>query len=549
MIEFKKDVTTLIKISDERRDKGDLIGAISVLLNDCLYFKKDSIIYKKLGELYLLANDYDSSAFNYLKYADLCPVKERKGAILEAVIACIRGKRDKFAISLLEEFWRFFSNGENVYQEEVYDFLNSVEHKEKPKFRVVAKDKNLKNFNIGVQAYYEKDYEKAIEELSCVEKDSKFYEQSVLKLGVCYFMKKDKEKSLEKLYEYFNNYKPTVEQYCSFINILDVYSETDKNILSQRDFYLEKLLSLKTTKNSDNFLIAEFLVSMFLEYDKALKYINEYLRKEPYDDGAIFMKSVCLYLTDKKEAGVKELKKAYMLTHSFKYKYVLDSMKSGLDDKNNKLQELYDYPLCLKKEFLNKLKSCKQDKKELNKLSEKDCLQMVDYAFDLDEKKFWLQVVELFICGEKKFFMDILADLLLYESINVEIKSYIIENLVYNGYTKNRGVALPDFYAKISFLSLEEFKDDTFKKSLCYLYGRLPAFMEREFIANALKLEKIYINSKKEFKYTKKDLSGAILIYCLQDRQELLSGFFKVLKTNKTKSAKLLREVLNAENE
>ncbi|HBF44856.1 MAG TPA: hypothetical protein DDW16_04480, partial [Clostridiales bacterium] len=167
MIEFKKDVTTLIKISDERRDNGDLIGAISVLLNDCLYFKKDSIIYKKLGELYLLTGDYDSSAFNYLKYADLCPSKERKEAILEAIIACIRGERDKFAVSLLEEFWKFFSNGENVYQEEIYDFLNSVELKEKPKFKLVEKDKRFKNFNKGVQAYYEKDYEKAIEELSC----------------------------------------------------------------------------------------------------------------------------------------------------------------------------------------------------------------------------------------------------------------------------------------------------------------------------------------------------------------------------------------------
>lgn len=549
MIEFKKDVTTLIKISDERRDKGDLIGAISVLLNDCLYYKKDSIIYKKLGELYLLTNDYDSSAFNYLKYADLCSTKERKGAILEAVIACIRGEREKFAVSLLEEFWRFFSNGENVYQEEVFDFLNSIELKEKPKFRVVEKDKNFKNFNKGVQAYYEKDYEKAIEELSCIEKDSKFYEQAILKLGVCYFMKENKEKSLDKLYEYFNNYKPTAEQYCSFINILDVYCDTDKKIIKQRDYYLEKLLSLKITKNSDNFLIAEFLVSMFSDYERALKFISEYLRKEPYDDGAIFMKSVCLYLTDKREAGISEIKKAYMLTHSCKYKFVLDSMKAGLNDKKYKLQELYDYPLCLKKDYLNVIKNCIKDKNELNKLTEKDCLQMVDYACDLDEKKFWLQVVELFSCGEKKFFTDILADLLLYESINVEIKSAILENMVYKGYTKSRGVALPDFYTRINFLSLEDFVEENYKKALCYLYGRLPAFMEREFISNALKLENYFIFSKKEINCTKQDLAGAILMYCLRDKQQLLGGFFKILKTNKTKSVKLLNEILNDENE
>ena len=547
MIEFKKDVTTLIKISDERRDKGDLIGAISVLLNDCLYFKKDSIIYKKLGELYLLTGDYDSSAFNYLKYADLCPLKEKKEAILEAVIACIRGERDKFAVSLLEEFWKFFSNGENVYQEEVYDFLNSVELKEKPKFKLVEKDKRLNNFNKGVQAYYEKDYEKAIEELSCIEKDSKYYEQSILKLGVCYFMKEDKEKSLEKLYEYFNNYKPSIEQFCSFINILDVYSGMDKELLKQRDFYLEKLLSQKITKNSDNFLIAEFLVTMFSDYEKALKYINQYLRNEPYDDGAIFMKSVCLYLTDKKEFGVRELKKAYMLTHSCKYKFVLDSMKNGLEDKKHKLQELYDYPLCLKKNYLNIIKECIKDKNELNKLSIKDCLEMVDYACDLDNKKFWLLVVELFSKGEKNFFTEILGDLLLFESLNVEIKSSIIEVLAYKGYAKSRGVALPDFYTRINFLSTEDFKNDSFKRAFCFVYGRLPVFINREFIINAQEFEEKYISAKVDC--IKEDLAGAILIYCLQNKQQVLANFFKILKTNKTKSKKLLEEILNTKTE
>ncbi|HBF44855.1 MAG TPA: hypothetical protein DDW16_04475, partial [Clostridiales bacterium] len=311
--------------------------------------------------------------------------------------------------------------------------------------------------------------------------------------------------------------------------------------------YLEKLLNVKTTKNSDNFLIAEFLVTMFSDYEKALKYINQYLRSDPYDDGAIFMKSVCLYLTDKKEFGIRELKKAYMLTHSCKYKFVLDSMKNGLEDKNHKLQELYDYPLCLKNDFLNIVKECVKDKNELKKLSEKDCLEMVDYACDLDDKKFWLLIIELFSKGEKKFFTEILADLLLFESINVEIKSSIIESLVYNGYAKSRGVALPDFYTRINFLSAEDFKNDNFKRAFCFVYGRLPVFINREFVANALEFEEKYISAKADC--VKEDLAGAILIYCLQNEQQLVANFFKILKTNKTKSKKLLEEILNKKTE
>lgn len=544
MKKFIKNVDTIINLSEERKLQGDLIGAISVLLNDCLYSKKSAIVYKKLGELYILTGDYDSALYYFLKYVEVCPKKDIGEGYQLAGTACIKNGKNKLALGFFNEQWECDGTREYNYSDEVVDFLNSMEELEKrPRFTAVKKGKDCDFYEEGAGLYYAKAYESALDRFSMIKSNSKYYGKALYKSALCYFMLDESSKAVKKFEEYFNNFSPTVEQYCCYINVLDVISFDKPSYKKKRDLYLNKLYSKKITDNYDNYYIAEFSVSLFNDYEKALKYLNTYLKEEPYDDGALFIKGMCLYCSDKKEEGINYVKKAYLLTHYCKYKYVLTELRKGLENDNYKIDKVFSYPENEVERYEARLNACLNDETEFNSLTESELLELVDFSVFVDKQDFWELFLKVLSKGKKRYFIDILADILIEPQVDVEIKSIVIENLVYNGYSGERGILFPDYFVKVQLFPADLFIDKAYKRAYSYVCGKFPVMIDEAFIIKVKELEDKYLFTRINCKL--EDLAGAIFYYANDFGKKCNVGFFRVLGTNKKRSKDTLDKILS----
>lgn len=543
MKKLKKNVDALIKISDERAAKGDLIGAISVLLNDCLYYKKYCIVYKKLGDLYLKSGDCASALYNYLKYIELCPKKMRPEAYQNAGIACIKSGRDKLALDFFNEQLLSSKGDECFYNDEVADFLSRIEEKEKrPKFKLIDKTGAEELFEKGLKAFYFDDYVLAIDCFAKIPKESKFYEKALFDLALSYSAIEENERAIKKMDEYFKNYSPTVSQYCTCINMLS-YLAT-KGEVSQKKVtnYLNKLYEVKIKENSDYFEIAQLIISNTEDYDRVLFYINKYLENDPFDDEALFIKGMSLLFSGKADVGIAAIKKAYLLTHSCKYKYVLEKQREIKSENGNDYSEIVYYPHILLEDYLNRVKRYIDGDLNVNGITESDLLNLINYAKLVNLDEFWQSIIGLLRLGEKKYFNEAFADVLLCDNVNVEVKSCIIEELVLKGFEGERGIFFTDFYSRIYLFSSTCFKTRLFKAAYAYICGRFPVMVNKAFIEQAKVFEENYCES--DMSCSKEELAGAIFYYCNEFGDKCDTNFFKNLKTSKRKSKQLAKEIM-----
>lgn len=543
MKKLKKNVDELIKISDERAAKGDLIGAISVLLNDCLYSKKHCIVYKKLGDLYLKSGDCASALYNYLKYIESCPQKMRSEAYQSAGIACIKSGRDKLALDFFNEQLLASKGDECFYNDEVTDFLSRIEEKEKkPKFKLIDKTGTEELFEEGLKAFYFDDYYSAIDCFSKIPKESKFYEKALFDLALSYSAIEENERAIKKMDEYFKNYSPTVSQYCTYINMLS-YLAT-KGEVSKRKVtnYFNKLYEIKITDNSDYFEIAQLIVSNTEDYDKVLFYVNKYLENDPFDDEALFIKGMSLLFLGKTDVGVAAIKKAYLLTHNCKYKYVLEKQREIESENGNDYSEIVYYPHILLEDYLDWVRGYVDEVLNANDITESELLNLINYAKIVNLDEFWRFIIGLLRVGEKKFFNEAFADVLLCDNVNVEVKSCIIEELVFNGFEGERGVFFTDFYSRLYLFSSTCFKTRLFRASYSYICGRFPVMVDKAFIERAKVFEENYCESG--ISCSKEELAGAIFYYCNEFGDKCETNFFKNLKTSKRKSKQLAKEIM-----
>lgn len=543
MKKLEKNLDVLVKISDERAAKGDLVGAISVLLNDCLYSKRYCIVYKKLGDLYVKSGDCAYALFNYLKYIELCPKNMRPEAYQSAGIACIKSGRDKLALDFFNEQLLASKGGECFYSDEVADFLSCIEEKEKkPKFKVIDKTGAEELFENGLKAFYFDNYDLAIEYFSKIPKESKFYEKALFDLALSYSAIEENEKAIKKMDEYFKNYSPTVSQYCTCINMLSFLAT--KGEVSQKKVtnYFNKLYKVKIKDNSDYFEIAQLIVSNTEDYDRVLFYINRYLENDPFDDEALFIKGMSLLLSGKTDGGIASIKKAYLLTHNCKYKYVLEKQREIENENSGDYGEIVYYPHILLQDYVDLINGYIDGCLNVNGITESDLLDLIKYAKIINLDEFWRLVIGLLRKGEKKFFNEAFADVLLCDNVNVDVKSCIIEELVLKGFEGERGILFTDFYSRIHLFSSAYFKTQFFKEAYSYTCGRFPVMINKAFIEQAKVFEENFCESG--INCTKEELAGAAFYYCNEFGDKCDTNFFKNLKTSKRKSKQLAKEIM-----
>jgi len=520
LIVLKKDKNTLLKISNERKSKGDIIGAVSVLLNDKPYAKKDIEIYYALGKLYLESKNYNLAIYNFLKYSQFADKKGRCKAYNAIGYAFLLEKNKFLANNFFNEQLEISYKQECDFSAEMYDFFTE-EEKEINKFKAVKQSEDELIFQKASYFMTIDKYQDAIDGFNQIKNSSKFYGQSLYYKGIAYFLLEDKQKGLANLREYFNHFSPSVSEYLDFINLLSA------NNMSERDYYIEELLKVTPKTAKEYFYIAETLFTYTDKYEKILEYIDEYNKEFPYSESAFCLKGLVYKFMGDKDLARSEIKKAYLLTHGAKYKYLMHN----LDKK-----DYFNYPKCIKKDYQNKLIDLFE---KPQKLTVEGASELVEYATEFSDDTFWMMLIALLGDCKKKFTEYYLKELLIVPKAPIPAKISAIEQLSLKGVVGKLGIFDIDGFNVIELFSQEKIQTEKFRQAYCKAYSRVAIFAKNEFFDKCIKLEQKLI--KKGFEGIKQaDLVG--LIICYGFNNSIKAPFYKTIYSSKAKINKLLKE-------
>ncbi len=519
MIEFKKDLTTLLKISSDREKEGDIIGAVSILLNDKPYPLSQIEVYYKLGQLYLESKNYNLAIYNFLKYSQFASKKGRCKAYNAIGYAFLLDDNKYLANNFFNEQLEISYKQACDYSEQMYDFFTEEDASLK-RFRAIKKSEEELSYQTASLLMTQEKYGEAIEELNKI-KTGSFLGKSLYFKGMCYFLMDDTVKGLANMREYFNHFTPSVPEYLDLINLLSV------NKMTERDYYIEELLKVKPKTAREYFYIAEMLFTYTEKYEKILEYLAEFKKEFPYSESAFCLKGLVYKFMGDKEKALSEIKKAYLLTHGAKYKYLMHNLGE---------KDYYNYPQSIKKDYQTKLLEMFE---KPQKLTVEDAHELVDYAIEFCYDTFWMMLITLLGDCKKKFTQFYLKELLIVPKAPIPSKIFAIEQLCLKGVEGKLGIFEAEGFNTIELFSLSAFKNQEFKKAYAKAFSRVAVFAKIEFYNRAKELEeKLSLKGMENIKYN--DLVG--LIICYGFKNSIKAPFYKSLSSSKQTINKLIKE-------
>lgn len=533
IVSLKKDNKTKYNIINNLLKDGDIIGGVSMLLRDLPYDKNNIQNYFLLGQSYLFTKNYYSAIKYFLKYVDLVSTNVNKAKGLYACCMCAV-KLDN--MELLYSFYKiaskFFDMRCSEYEEEIFQFLDK--NLDEPLFKVVEKKDDYESVYLNACKYtIKKNYDLAIKEFLKIPKESKFYVKSLEKIGKNYYFMGDNEKAHQYLSDYFYNYNPSISSSVKYLSFLY------ENYPDEFEKGKQILLSKKVSKD-EAYVIAEFFLSICGDYKNCLLYTNIFLSQEPYCEHALFVSAYCYFCLKEYEKSLQFIKNAYLLSHSDKIKHVYKIIKDEILNKTYNIDKIFEYPSCKYKENFNFLSDIIQSNKKLKKINAKQILELINYAYELEDNNFWSLLIDVIYLSGKKSILNLYQDILANYNIDLEIKFMVLEKLALLNEKNVKYAYLSEYVYEVKFYDIEKFNSLWFTQAYAFGYARYFMAVEDNFLEKCIELENILIN-KNFVSISKEDLSGLILYYTSPTLRKGKLPFYKICKTTKTKAEKLYK--------
>ena len=197
------------------------------------------------------------------------------------------------------------------------------------------------------------EYDKALDVLSIIPKESRFYSDALIQSALCYYFNDDKEKSLLCINEALKNNPTDLIALC---NAISLYSDAgDKKSVKK---LVEKLTKLPEGKDFDNLYKIFMVYCEVGEYLLAESVAKQILKKEPFNLNVLFLYGITEYNLGKYDVAESVFLRCCLIVKSyvFKHYYKLSSKaKIAKSKTRKKLVYTFDLSANGKKEILTKL--------------------------------------------------------------------------------------------------------------------------------------------------------------------------------------------------
>lgn len=473
VIQFNVSDESLIDLASERRQSGNLDGALSTLF----YLEERGVrlidLYAEFSLVFMQLGLYTHAIKYWFKYLASAP-KTKYARAYNGLGACF------FYLGNYGMSGYYFERQVSVDPDKEYQFdgvmfeyYDSVVDVEKPDFYVCYPPKYLKPEVLITEAeelFDNKDFEGAIETYSLISPASEYYCDAQIRISVCYLCLNELDKAVKTVEDVIEKYPNNIN---AIINILGLLATIDR-----RDD-IPKYLKMAEDLNVSDGDLCYKLATIYCDVNdnlKAIKYLEKAVEFDRFDINSNFLLAMVYYNEKEFEKSKRHFSLCYRLTKSGIAKYYINLVekteKSGVFSEITYLFNVQKDEEIRRNNLIKNI--IKYEKKTLAKLDKNTVIELLDWAFAVDSnliEPLTAVLLNTSSVAYRKYYLNKLLD----PFTDDEIKKLVITCLVEKGYDKKIGLTFGVFFSKLQLIRAEfdKEKNQLFTKAYALAFGKL----------------------------------------------------------------------------
>ncbi len=449
IIKAEYNNATLEKLYNKYLNNGALDSALNILDKVYDLNGESTEIYSSYANIYYKMGLYERAINYWYKYLSVAEDKElAKG--YNGLGAC------HYKIDNKQLAGYYFNEQINTKDKSIYeyndvgaDFFDELYDDKNNYYLAYPFDKAdfTKTVNRSSELIKIGEYDKALDVLSIIPKESRFYSDALIQSALCYYFNDDKEKSLLCINEALKNNPTDLIALC---NAISLYSDAgDKKSVKK---LVEKLTKLPEGKDFDNLYKIFMVYCEVGEYLLAESVAKQILKKEPFNLNVLFLYGITEYNLGKYDVAESVFLRCYLIVKSYVFKhYYKLSSKAKISKSKTRKKLVYTFDLTAndKKEILTKLGQAILDD-GASSVSKQTIDDFVSYSYEIHNYNVQSSVVSLLFKLNTEYCHKKLKEVLLNSNYFDRIKVGIIGYLVNCGFNGNLSVVYGNVFKKIT---------------------------------------------------------------------------------------------------
>ncbi len=500
---------------EKYKEENDVVNLLSVLFKMLKNTKNPKSVYYEIAKTYFSIEMFEKAKEYFFRLLDFNDEYYNLRAYNGLGASFYKMNDDLYAGYYFDK--QINTNNEEycIYNDLATEFFNEIYNRSNNYYLAYPYEKadftNLLNNSSVLIGRGE--FEKAIETLKIIPKNSKFYENKLLQIGISKYFLKDYCGAID----YINQAIEVSEnKVIPLLNALNISFDM-KDIVNHKK-YLEEFSKIDLGEDYENILKAFLIFCEIYNYKKAKSLGEKYLKKYPNNYlVSYFLGITYLNLKDFEKAKIT-FSKCMQLDANFinktYYELACDEKLSKSILKESGFKYSFDIPP-QKKVAILKIIMLLSSLESLNKEEKAVLNEYFNYAILIELQPFSLKVFDVYFNKISKFTKAQLEDIFLSTKVSDTTKKEIIKRLILNDVKGSFGCVLSNVYSKIK-LALYEFD------------GENGEFFKRAFSIACCKVilsekyvKKLYETSKKIF-----DTLSFFNLTSLYDDVNTLSAMF-----------------------
>ncbi len=526
----------LIKLYERRVDKNDFEGALSILdkLKLSKTYDKTNLYELYAKTLYELEMYNDAIEYWFL-FLSNCNEEEKPKAY-NALGACYyKIEENSTAGYYFNEQLKLNRRGYFDYNNVGAEFFDEYFDFKQDYYIAYPYDKAdftklLENTSNMIKMGY---YLEALDKLSIIPYNSKFYVDSLMQQSLCRYFLDDKKGAFSDI-ELACELRPTdINALCNAISLF--LSVKNKNKVK---YYMQILKGLDSYNSEDNAFKIALIYCEQNSNSEAEEFLSRHLKSNPYDLTCIFLLAICKYNLCKFDDSIALFGKLNRLKKTYVNNYYLNLAISAKNTflKGKKVKNLnyvYDVQPDEKAKILKSLKYYFGLKKILPSMAD-ELFEICNYVFENSSYNLQADAIIALNSLDSKKVKDYLTSLLLKNTVYDKIKSGIIGYLVADGFYGKINVVCQNLFKTVSVgkIKLDTECTDIFKEAYSVCVAKLfPLESNLEPLATAVnKMWAIVKNSEDAYAFDDVNSLSAVIfelsgIKNVKRRRELANFF------------------------
>ncbi len=463
----------LIKLYERRFSNNNFEGALSILdkLKSSKTFSRD-YLYELYAKTYFELGLYEEAIDNWFLFLSCCEDSQKPQAY-NGLGACFYRLDEKGSAGYyFNEQLRLNRRGYFDYNDVGAEFFDDFLDNKKDYYIAYPYDKAdftklLSTTSNMIKIGY---YNEAIDKLSIIPYNSKFYVDALMQQSLCKYFLEDKKGALKDIDLACELASDNVTAICNAISLY--LSAKNKSKVKK---YMQILTSSEFYNKTEHAFKIALIYCELKEHENAEKFLKIHLEGEPNDLTATYLLGICEYNLKKFDKSIELFKTCVRLRNSYVNEYYLnlaiDSQKAFSKGKKvSQLEYVYDLQEDEKSRLLKRLKLFYGLKKIPSDLTS-EVLRICDYIFENSSYNLQTDALVMLNSINSKRVEEYLLRLLLKTGVYDKIKSGIVGYLMADGYYGKLSVVYSNVFKsiKVGKLHLDTEPTDVFKEaySIC----------------------------------------------------------------------------------